>query len=118
MNDSWNVNYYEKGNGKMPALEFIKGLPIKLRAKAFKDIEKLKIYGIKLTMPFSRYMKNGIYELRIQQSNLNARVFYFFVVEKTIIITNGFLKKTERTPSGELNKALTYKTDYERNHKS
>lgn len=43
-----------------------------------------------------------------------ARIFYFFFDGKKIILTNGFIKKTQKTPPIELEKALSYKTDYER----
>ena len=33
-----------------------------------------------------------------------------------IILTNGFIKKTNKTPKGEIEKAIKYKTDYERRY--
>jgi len=53
-------------------------------------------------------------ELRIQVSGDAARIFYFFFIDQTIVLVDGFIKKTQKTPSGELEKALRYKTDYER----
>ena len=110
----WTIEYYETENGKLPAYDFINELPLKLRAKAFKDLTLLEELGTQITMPYSKAMKDGLFELRIQQSNNNARVFYFFVVDKKIILTNGFIKKTQKTPDRELDRALAYKTDYER----
>ena len=43
-------------------------------------------------------------------------LFYFFYVDNKIIVTNGFIKKTQKTPQNELKKALKYKKDYERKH--
>ena len=37
----------------------------------------------------------------------------FFDGQK-IVMTNGFIKKTQKTPQAELDKALKYKSDYER----
>ena len=56
---------------------------------------------------------NGILELRITQSIHAARIFYFFTQGENIIITNGFIKKTQKTPKSELAKALAYKRDYQ-----
>lgn len=111
--NKWELIFYETENGKIPAIEFIRTLPDKLKAKALKDLELLETYGNDLTMPYSKAMGNGIFELRISQSNNIARMFYFFRVGNRIILTNGFIKKTQLTPPKELEKALKYKQDYE-----
>jgi phage-related protein len=59
---------------------------------------------------------NGIFELRIIHSGNIARILYFFRVRKTIILTNGFIKKTQKTPAAVLKLAETYKEDYERRY--
>ena len=114
----WIVDYYETESGDKPARDFIQSLPLKLEAKAYKDIALLEQFGAKPIMPYSRYIKDGIYELRIQQANNKARIFYFFIVGQKIILTNGFIKKTKKTPLSELNKALEYRADYERRERS
>jgi phage-related protein len=38
---------------------------------------------------------------------------FFFDAGKLIIITNGFQKKTQKTPKQEIEKALKIKQDYE-----
>jgi len=43
-----------------------------------------------------------------------VRIFYFFIVNNKIILTNGFIKKTQKTPSSEIILAKKYKADYER----
>ena len=110
----WIVDYYETENGDKPAREFIRNLPLKIEAKAYKEISLLEQFGTQLTMPYCRHMQDGIYELRIQQANNKARVFYFFFVGRKIVLTNGFIKKIPKTPPNELDKALRYKADYER----
>ena len=39
---------------------------------------------------------------------------YFFAIGKKIILTNGFTKKTLKTPPGEIELAKKYRADYER----
>ena len=114
---SWKVEYYETESGKLPAYDFIIGLPVKMRAKAFKEVALLEELGTKIKMPYSRPMGNGIHELRIQFAGDISRVFYFFFVGQKIILTNGFIKKTEQTPSEELQTARDYKSDFERRRK-
>ena len=56
---------------------------------------------------------DGLYEIRIQLGNDIFRIFCFFDAGKLIIITNGFQKKTQKTPKQEIEKALKIKQDYE-----
>ena len=41
-----------------------------------------------------------------------TRVMYFFYVDRHIILTNGFIKKTQKTPQSEIEKAKRYRSDY------
>ena len=52
--------------------------------------------------PYSKHLEDGIFELRAQQGNNIARTLYFFRVGQRIVITNGFIKKTQKTPKKEL----------------
>jgi len=48
----------------------------------------------------------GLYEARIQLGSNIWRVFCFFDNDKLVILLNGFQKKTQKTPKGEINKDL------------
>lgn len=85
-----------------------------MRNKAVDSISLLEEFGNQLTMPHSRAMGDGLYELRIKFAGDITRIFYFFFVENRIILTNGFVKKTVKTPPNELKLAKRYKTDFER----
>ena len=41
-----------------------------------------------------------------------TRVMYFFYIDRRVILTNGFVKKTKKTPLKELEKAKKYRQDY------
>ena len=73
----------------------------------------LEEFGNNLREPHSKAMGDGLFELRIKFSNDISRIFYFFCVGNKIILTNGFIKKTNKTPVSELNLAKKYKLDYE-----
>lgn len=45
---------------------------------------------------------------------LITRVLYFFFIGKRAILTNGFVKKTQKTPPAAIELARKYKADYER----
>ncbi len=52
-----------------------------------------------------------IWELRVKQASNNYRIFYFTMKSNLIILLNAFQKKTSKTPSNELNKAIDYMND-------
>lgn len=115
----YEIEYYEKPSGRAPVLEFLLDLGRKnkkLTAQVLQDIDHLKIVGKELIEPDCKHMGNGLYELRSRSGSNIARVFYFFFYEGKIVLTNGFVKKTQKTPPRELEKARRYKKDYEVNH--
>ncbi len=57
---------------------------------------------------------DGLYEIRVQQSNDIFRIFCFFDEGKIIVLANGFHKKTQKTPKSEIEKALKIKSAYEK----
>ena len=72
--------------------------------------------GPNLREPYSSPMGNGIFELRTKQGTNITRVFYFFLVGQKVVLTNGLVKKTQKTPKADLDLAKKYKTDYERRY--
>jgi Phage-related protein len=103
---------YRKENGDIPVAKFINSLDNKMQAKIFREILILEEAGNTLREPYSKYVRDGIFELRIKVSSNITRILYFFYIDKRIILTNGFVKKTDKTPDNEIVKALSYKTDF------
>ncbi|MDO4458585.1 MAG: type II toxin-antitoxin system RelE/ParE family toxin [Clostridia bacterium] len=108
----FEVEFYEKENGQEPAKEFILSLDTKMRAKVLSIISVLQDNGNELREPYSKYLSEGIFELRAKVGSDISRVLYFFVVDKRIILTNGFIKKTQKTPKSEIERAKEYRADY------
>ena len=82
-----------------------------------RTIGLLEEFGTSLRMPHSEYLEDGIFELRIKQGSDIERVLYFFFTGKKAILTNGFTKKQQKTPPGEIQLAKERRDDYERRHK-
>ncbi len=59
----------------------------------------------------------GLYEVRVQSGSNIYRVFCFFDEGKIVVIMNGFQKKSQKTPKGEIEKALKIKKEYEQEQK-
>jgi len=108
----FDVEYYEKEDGTFPAEEFILSLDTKMQAKMFRELELLETFGNELREPHSKPLGDGIYEVRAKFASDITRVLYFFVVDKKIILTNGFVKKTQKTPVNEIELAKKYRKDY------
>ena len=108
----FEIEYFEDENGSRPAEEFILSLPIKMRAKTFQLLVLLEERGNVLREPYSKLLEDGIFELRIKQGNNIARILYFFVLHGKIILTNGFIKKSQKTPKREIEKAKENRKEY------
>ena len=82
----------------------------------FRELDLLETFGNQLREPHSKPHGDGIYEIRAKVASDITRVLYFFVINKKIILTNGFVKKTQKTPDNEIALAKKYRKDYlERN---
>jgi len=112
----FDVEFYRLQNGTAPVETFLDSLNPKMRNKAVRSLELLEEFGNTLREPNSKAMGDGLFELRIKFSSDITRIFYFFYVENKIILTNGFVKKTPKTPPAQLELARKYKADYERRH--
>lgn len=110
---AYSVEYYEKKDGTRPAEEFILAQDVKMQAKLFATLELLEMKGPELREPYSKALGDGIFEVRAKQGTDISRVLYFFVVGQKIILTNGFVKKTRKTPHSETDRAKRYRADYQ-----
>ena len=83
-----------------------------------KEQEKVQ-YGLlllktqdRLSKKFVKYIKDGIYELRTEYAGNIYRVFFIFDDGQIVVLFNGFQKKTQKTPTNEIEKAIKIKEAY------
>lgn len=55
---------------------------------------------------------DGLYEIRVEYLSNIYRIFCCFDEGKLVILFNGFQKKDQKTPRGELEKALKLMSEY------
>ena len=110
----FEVEYFEKEDGTYPAEEFILSQDVKMRAKLFRLLELLEEKGNTLRGPYSKSLDDGIFEIRAKQGSNITRVLYFFYIGNKIILTNGFIKKSQKTPPSEIDLAKKYRAEYEK----
>ena len=108
----YDVDFFIKENGDCPVKEFLLSVDKKMRAKLLVDIALLEENGPQLREPYSKHLEDGIFEIRAKQGSNITRVLYFFFVGKKVILTNGFTKKTQKTPQSEIATAKKYRAEY------
>lgn len=98
-----HVKFYKSETGKEPVREWLKELPKADRQTIGEDI-KIAQYGWPLGMPLIRKMGRGLWEVRSHISTGIARVL-FTVIDKTMFLLHGFVKKSQKTPQDDLDTA-------------
>lgn len=116
----FSVRFYYDADGKKPVIFFLEDL-----RKQDRILHKLVVAGIKKLETSERHgppltelvdQKYDIFELRVGDKNI-ARVFFFFLQGREIIVTNGYVKKQQKVNARELERARTYKKDWEERQK-
>lgn len=114
----FKVEFFALTDGSMPALETIRSITdLKLKAKVFRSLRLLETFGNQLGEPDTKHLRNGIYELRTKQGSNIFRNLFFYHRGKVIVVTNGFIKKTQKTPEAEIALAERRRSDYEKENK-
>jgi phage-related protein len=72
----------------------------------------------RLPVKFIRFIRDGLYELRMSCNGNIYRVFFIFDEVAIVVLFNGFQKKTQKTPENEIKKALKIKEAYYGNKQS
>ena len=92
------VTFYTTADGKCPVAEFIDSQPAKV---AQKIAWVLKIEKVPKTY-FKKLSDTDFYEVRIELGRNIYRLLGFFHNGNIVILTNGFQKKTQKTPKSEI----------------
>ena len=108
----FQVEFYETEDGRIPTREFLDSLEPKMNAKMVGLMEILEEKGYSLREPYSAPLEDGIFELRAVQGSNISRALFFFYVEGRIVITHGFIKKTQKTPRAQIELEKKYRADF------
>lgn len=107
-----NCFYYLTESGKSPVREFVDELDYKTQRKFFSVRALLEEFGHRLGQPHAKYIGDEIFELRFKGREGAVRVLYFFFHQDKAIFTNGFIKKTNKTPRNEKELAIRRRADF------
>lgn len=64
------------------------------------------------------HSKEKLYEIRIRHGRNIFRLFCFFDTGDVIVIGHGFIKKSQKIPKREIERAIKIKREYEREKRS
>ncbi len=74
----------------------------------------LKEQGLSLGTPYIKHLDNDIWELR----PLRDRILFAYWDNNKFIILSQFVKRTQKTPKREIEKAKSYLEDYKKGGES
>jgi phage-related protein len=104
----YEIEWYYDTSGRSQAQEYFDKLPSKQKRKLFYLFEVMGSEGIIQNEEKFRHEGDQIYAFKPKPD----RFLCFFYRGGKIIITNAFVKKSDKLPPREKEKALRYRKDY------
>ena len=94
------VRFYQENSGNEPVREWLRKLPTRDKKIIGRDIRIVQI-DWPVEGSLVKPLGNGIWEIRSRLDNRIARVLFVFS-NGEIVLLNGFIKKTQKTPKQEI----------------
>lgn len=94
---NYSITYYNEA-----VQAEINAMPLGIRAKYAALTSRMIEAGANLGEPHTKAFGEGLFELRLKAHEGIGRVFYCTLVGKRIVILHSFIKKTQKTPTQEL----------------
>ncbi|MCR4778181.1 MAG: type II toxin-antitoxin system RelE/ParE family toxin [Lachnospiraceae bacterium] len=119
----FNIEFYENVNGESDVKDFLRDLRNKAKSnkdarinfeKAVAYIDALEEAGTRIGQPITKHLEGEIWELR----PLSNRILYAYYENNTYVLLHHFVKKTQKTPRREIEKAIKEIDDFKRRHKT
>ena len=115
----YDIDFYEDEHGNSEVKAFINDLREKSETskdakinfnKVIAYIDMLEEMGTRVGEPVTKHLDGEIWELR----PLSNRILYAYYDNDTFVLLHHFLKKTQKTPKREIDKAKREIEDYKR----
>lgn len=112
--------FYERPNGHNEFLEFLEKLPKKDQDKLLAVIHNVEVHGLLVAgkMKWVKKLEDNLFELRSELGNNIQKALYFHWTDSRFIITHGFSKKSQKTPSKEILRVLEIRREFEEENKN
>jgi len=108
-----SVKFYKTQSGKIPVKEFLDSLNSKHAQKVAWVLELIERLD-QIPVQYFKKLKStdDIWEVRARVGSNSFRLLGFIDDNEFVILTNGFAKKSQKTPKKEINLAEQRKADY------
>jgi phage-related protein len=98
------LQFWRSNSGREPARDWFRELPVTDRAVLGHDLKRVQ-YGWPIGMPLIKSMGSGLWEVRSSLPSKREARTLFTVDQDGIVVLHGFIKKTQKTPTTDLNLA-------------
>ncbi len=107
------VDFYATSSGRSPVEEFLDSLTDQQAKKVVWVLRLVERLDIVPTQYFKKLIgAEDIWEIRVQFGGNIFRLLGFFEQKNLVILTHGFVKKTQKTPLQDIMLAKQRKRDY------
>ena len=115
------ILFYKDRKGKQPVIDFMEELASSTGKDARINLKKIGSYislldkeGLAIGEPFIKHLKGEIWELR----PLRNRILFAALVGNRFVMLHVFMKKTQKTPVSEIEKAERELEDFRRRYEA
>jgi len=108
-----SVRFYRTADGRCPVEEFLDEQDDRTLTKILAIFKLVETQRMVPTQYFKKLSDYDLWECRVGLGGRIFRFLGFWEAGALIILTHGFQKKTQKTPRQEINKALSFKADWE-----
>jgi len=109
------VVFFREADGSVPSIEWLDELNKRDRRVVLKcraRLKQLEESGHELRRPVADFLRNGVYELRLEAGGVNYRMLYSFSGGVAAVVSHGVTKKA-KVPDAEIDRALARKRVFE-----
>jgi phage-related protein len=113
----YEVEFYRDGRGKSEIVEYLDELKEKGEASKNERVNRdkilayiiaLKQYGTRIGQPIVKHIDGSLWELR----PLANRIFFFYWKDNKFVLLHHFIKKSQKTPVREIERARAKMKDF------
>jgi phage-related protein len=93
--------FYRTAGGAEPVLDWLRSLPTEDKRVLGTDLATVQ-FGWPIGMPLCRSLGGGLWEVRTTLPSRRIARLIFFIDDGRIGVVHGFIKKTQKTPTADL----------------
>ena len=102
--------FYQLSSGREPVRDWLKSLDEEDRKVIGEDIKDVE-FSWPIGMPLCRPLGKGLWEVRSDLTGGRIARVIFCIANGHMVLLHGFIKKTRKTPAGDLELALKRKKE-------